>query len=125
MTIPLNANVIILHGPNGVGKTSLLDAVLWVLSGRIDRFGTSGGPVSLYAKEGIARVELVIHSSERAIVVTRSSDGKKDQVRLLDGEESLEGAAAETRLISAVLPHLVERNDPAQAMGKILTRGVY
>ena len=45
--VDLDANVIILQGPNGVGKTSLLDAILWVLTGRIDRFGEKGNPISL------------------------------------------------------------------------------
>ena len=45
--IDLAADVVILHGPNGVGKTSLLDAVLWALTGRIERFADKGNPVSL------------------------------------------------------------------------------
>ena len=46
-TIDLDADVIILQGPNGVGKTSLLDALLWALAGQISRFRDRGSPVSI------------------------------------------------------------------------------
>ncbi|MEO9237364.1 MAG: AAA family ATPase [Jatrophihabitantaceae bacterium] len=35
--IDLNASVIIVHGPNGLGKTSLFDALQWVLVGELAR----------------------------------------------------------------------------------------
>jgi len=59
-TIDLDADVILIQGPNGVGKTSLLDAILWALAGTIDRFEGRGSPVSMYAREGAARVELTL-----------------------------------------------------------------
>ncbi|UDK97559.1 SMC family ATPase [Lysinibacillus sphaericus] len=36
-----NANIIILYGPNGHGKTSVYDAIEWVLTGGIHRFNGS------------------------------------------------------------------------------------
>src|SRR4051812_23866308 len=80
--IDLDANVIILHGPNGVGKTSLLDAILWALTGRMDRFAEKSSPISLYAREGIARVELSLKDGENEIVVTRATDGNRVSIQL-------------------------------------------
>ena len=89
--IDLAADVIIIHGLNGVGKTSLLDAVLWALTGRIDRFAGKGDPVSLYAREGIARVELTLVEAGRVVIITRATDGRSDTVRLREGGEELDG----------------------------------
>jgi DNA repair exonuclease SbcCD ATPase subunit len=124
--VSLDADVVVCHGPNGAGKTSLLDGILWALSGRLDRFA-NGSPVSLYAKEGVARVQLILRSQDGLISLTRaiSRDAKKDQIRLEEGEIVLEGAEAEARLIGHILPHLTDRTDAAGAVGRILTRGVY
>ena len=91
-SIDLDADVIILQGPNGVGKTSLLDAILWVLTGRIDRFSERGSPVSLYAREGIARVELILRDRDSDIVVARTTDGDKDSIRIRTPDAEFEGA---------------------------------
>jgi DNA repair exonuclease SbcCD ATPase subunit len=39
--IPLGANVVIIRGPNGSGKTSLLDAIQWLLLGDVPRLAPS------------------------------------------------------------------------------------
>jgi DNA repair exonuclease SbcCD ATPase subunit len=125
LLVDLDANVILLQGPNGVGKTSLLDAILWALTGRIDRFGEKGNPISLYAREGIARVEMTLRDGERDIIVTRASDGERNIIRLrADGEEH-EGPIAERRLSERLLPQLRERSEATTATSNVLTRGVY
>ena len=78
VAVDLDADVVILQGPNGVGKTSLLDAVLWALTGRIDRFLNNGSPISLYSREGIARVELTLSDRKSEIIITRATDGSRD-----------------------------------------------
>jgi DNA repair exonuclease SbcCD ATPase subunit len=123
-TISLDADVIVCHGPNGAGKTSLLDGILWALSGDLDRLGGSGSAVSLYAREGIARVELTLRSDDRLVTITRVT-GRKDQLRLTDGDTTTEGAEAQARLIALILPHLSDRTDAGGAVSRILTRGVY
>src|SRR5437868_14350345 len=123
--IDLDANVMLLQGPNGVGKTSLLDAILWVLTGRIDRFGEKGSPISLYAREGIARVELSLSDGESDIVVTRASDGERNTIRLRVQGEEYEGPIAERRLSECLLPQLRARTEATTAISNALTRGVY
>lgn len=125
-TIDLDADVIILQGPNGVGKTSLLDALLWALAGHISRFQDRGSPVSIYAREGIARVELTLSHSQRGdVVVIRATDGSATSVRLKTENAELEGAAAQQELCSLLLPHLTDRSESLQTLENVLTRGVY
>jgi DNA repair exonuclease SbcCD ATPase subunit len=52
----MNADVILLHGPNGSGKTSLFDSILWALTGTIERNQIGSDVVSKYAEFGEARV---------------------------------------------------------------------
>ena len=123
--IVLDADVIVLQGNNGVGKTSLLDAILWALAGRIARFEDRGSPVSIYAREGLARVELTLTGDAGDLVIVRATDGSKSLVRLRYRGEEAEGAAAEQRLCNLLLPHLKDRAEAQAALGSVLTRGVY
>lgn len=125
-TIDLDADVILLQGPNGVGKTSLLDAILWALAGTIARFAERGTPISTYAREGRARVELTMSGNDGDVVLTRATDGTaEDFVRLrMDGRE-YEQAAATQQLCNLLLPHLKDRVGARDALNQVLTRGVY
>jgi DNA repair exonuclease SbcCD ATPase subunit len=125
VALDLDADVIVLQGANGVGKTSLLDAILWALSGSISRFADRGSPVSLYAREGRARVSLTLTGPNGDVVVTRSTDGTQNLTRLRIGSEEFEGAVADQRIGKLLLPHLEERQDARKVLGSILTRGVY
>jgi DNA repair exonuclease SbcCD ATPase subunit len=123
--IDLDGDVIVVQGPNGVGKTSLLDAILWALAGRIARFQDRGSPVSLYAREGIARVELTLSSSDGDVVIIRATDGSNISTQLRFGTEEFEGPAAQQQLCNMLLPHLKDRSEAVDALGNVLTRGVY
>lgn len=125
VTIDLDADVIILQGPNGVGKTSLLDAILWALTGKIERFEDRGSPISLYAREGIARVSLDIGSNRQRVTIARSTDGERTSLRLTVGDQLVDGATAEARLSEILLPQLRDRSQTTRAMASVLTRGVY
>ncbi len=124
-TIDLDADVILIQGPNGVGKTSLLDAILWALAGTIDRFEGRGSPVSVYAREGAARVELTMAGEGGDVVVLRATDGSKPFLRLRAGGQEFEQAAAEQELCNLLLPHLKDRSGASEALNRVLTRGVY
>lgn len=124
-TIDLDADVILLQGPNGVGKTSLLDAILWALAGTIDRFAGRGSPISMYAREGSARVQLTMAGEHGDVIVTRATDGDKPFVRLHANGEEFEQAAAEQELCNLLLPHLKDRSGASAALNRVLTRGVY
>jgi DNA repair exonuclease SbcCD ATPase subunit len=125
-TIDLDADVILLQGPNGVGKTSLLDAILWALAGTIARFAERGTPISTYAREGRARVELTMSGNDGDVVLTRATDGTADDfVRLRINDREYEQAAATQQLCNLLLPHLKDRVGARDALNQVLTRGVY
>lgn len=123
--IDLGADVVLLQGPNGAGKTSLLDAILWALTGRLDRFHDKGSPISLYSREGIARVALTLCEGERDFVVTRVTDSERDGVKFCSDETEFDGSVAQSKLAQFLLPHLPEHANSTTALSNVLTRGVY
>lgn len=124
--IDLDADVVLLHGPNGAGKTSLLDGVLWCLSGKIDRFQSPRDPISLYSRDGSARVSLTLSHDGDDLKIVRAFDGKQESVRVSrSGEEVLEGASAESCIADLLLPGARGRQDAKSALSQVLTRGVY
>ncbi len=124
--VDLDADVILLQGQNGGGKTSLLDAVLWAITGKIERFGNRGSPVSLYAREGTARVSLTMRDQDQDLAVTRVTDGENTSVRLDGPGLELEGPQADARMAEYLLPHSRGRaGDETNPLSDILTRGVY
>lgn len=123
--LDLDADVIVLQGPNGVGKTSLLDAILWCLSGELQRFSPGNSPASVYSREGFARVVLTLWDGDRDLQISRSEGSEKRTIRVRIGDQEFDGALAEQKLQEALLPHLDERKDGQGALSSVLTRGVY
>jgi DNA repair exonuclease SbcCD ATPase subunit len=124
----LNADAVVVVGSNGNGKTSLLDGILWALSGRIPRLATEDDRlVSLYSETGQARVALRLRNQEsnRGLTVTRSFDGKEARFTLETPEGSFQGPSAEGRLIDLIWPDAASASDPREALASVLTRSVY
>ena len=78
LTLDLSADVILVHGPNGTGKTSLFDAVLWAITGRVARLDAAQAVISKYAEFGEARVELelLVPDGTRLVVRRRQPVGQ-------------------------------------------------
>ena len=124
----LDADAVVVVGANGNGKTSLFDAILWCLSGRVPRLGTGSERqvVSLYSETGHARAELVLRSATLSEVsVTRSFDGRESHLTLRNGSERFEGRSAETRLIELMWPEAAASLDANDALANVLTRCMY
>src|SRR5438552_3885297 len=83
-TIDLDADAVIFVGPNGYGKTSLLDAIHWSLSGKIPRLGGNDEYlVSIYSPSGEAHVALELRDATGShLTVARSFEGPKMHLRL-------------------------------------------
>jgi exonuclease SbcC len=100
---------VIIHGNNGVGKSTILQAIEWCLMGKcahmeLDEFGREDALVNMF------------HSDRRASVTLRLTDGKKEvqlkrerkmgkttrgksQFILTDGKVEYEGPTAEEKLL--------------------------
>lgn len=124
----LNADAVVVVGANGNGKTSLFDAVLWALSGRIPRLG-SVDPllVCRFSETGQAQVVLRLSRTDgpSPITVTRLFDGRETRVSVETPEGALRGPEAEGRLIQLIWREAATAASPAEALATVLTRSVY
>lgn len=67
--IDLDADVVIVVGANGYGKTTICNAIAWVLSGRHE---SNEGPRNVYTPSGTTTVSLVLREFDRHITISRS-----------------------------------------------------
>lgn len=103
ISIDLNADVAIVVGANGYGKTTICNAISWAISGVSP--GTQG-PRNLYSKSGTTTVELRIDFNGEDVLITRSlenpgeTDVKKLRaaLRVSVSDGSLRGTEAEVWL---------------------------
>jgi DNA repair exonuclease SbcCD ATPase subunit len=119
----LAADAIVVTGRNGQGKTSLFDAILWALSGQIQRLGKGESVVSLYSESGEARVALTVQTSDnKRLDIVRTSTGG---LSVSDGGEPLRGREAENWLLRALWPEALSASKPWDALGSAFERSVY
>lgn len=127
-TFDLDAAAIILSGPNGSGKTSLFDSILWALSGTLPRFaGRQAQAISLYSQSGSARVALTledVHGQQMTVIRTASSEEHSDALVKV-GSEQFEGNAAELKILETFWPSALLTRDSAAAFCMAFTRSVY
>jgi DNA repair exonuclease SbcCD ATPase subunit len=121
----LSADATIVVGPNGLGKTSLFDAILWGLSGTLPRVGSDEQVLSLYSENGQARVSLCLRNNDRDFLVTRSTDGQEQFVSLKADGTEFKGASATARLLEALWPEATAAKDQGIALASILSRTNY
>jgi DNA repair exonuclease SbcCD ATPase subunit len=126
VTIDLDAAAVIVSGPNGCGKTSMFDALLWGLTGSVPRLrGDAVDVVSRYSPNGEARVELELQRSGTSIRIVRRFDGDM-HLSFDDGEhDSVMGATAEAALIDFLWPDARGAAEPGDALSRSLTRATY
>lgn len=124
--INLDADAVVVVGANGLGKTSLLDAVLWGLTGRIPRLSSDPkSVVSKYSDSGEARVALTLRSDgTEEFEVVRSFDGETMRVTTRQ-RDSAQGPAADAALIEQLWPTAAIAGSPMDALAALLTRTVY
>lgn len=124
--LDLDADTIIVVGPNGQGKTSLFDALFWAIAGFIPRLGKDASVVSLFADAGEARVALDLISPEQKDVrVIRSSDGPASILSVELNGEVYRGPEAASLLFRLLWPQALTAADPEEALVSALERGVY
>lgn len=127
-TFDLDADAVIVVGANGNGKTSLFDAVLWAIAGRIPRLGSDDAPLACkFSETGQARVALRLGRTDGSspLTVTRVFDGARTTVSVETPEGVLRGPEAEGRLIQQIWKEAATAANPAEALATALTRSVY
>jgi DNA repair exonuclease SbcCD ATPase subunit len=104
VAVPLDASVVILTGPNGTGKTSLFDAVLWCLTGRIPRLEALRARknvehiMNVYSVPGPAVVELEIDLNGSPLRLRRSGTHKDSLLEVTSDDSTWRGREAQSRL---------------------------
>src|SRR5262245_2708841 len=80
----LDADAIIIVGANGNGTTSLFDAILWAISGRIPRLSDKDQQlVSRFSSTGQARVGLTMRDDDHGdLSIARVFDGERASLRV-------------------------------------------
>jgi DNA repair exonuclease SbcCD ATPase subunit len=120
--LELDASVVILTGPNGTGKTSVFDALQWLLLGSLERLEP------FRARKNTEHIANAFRGEEPAVVTAglRFGDGEAEVERRgrhesgvlewRDKDGVVRGEQAERRLARALLP---DEDDPAQ-LGRLL-----
>ena len=122
----LSADAIVVVGSNGLGKTSLLDAIHWGLSGRIGRIdGGDEKLVSMYSQTGQARVALTLVDSDQEITITRVFDGDSQSLQATIGEEHFKETSARARILELLWPEAASAKDGDESLSAALARSVY
>jgi DNA repair exonuclease SbcCD ATPase subunit len=124
----LDADVVILSGPNGSGKTSFFDSILWALSGRLPRFsGRKSQAISLYSPSGTARVALTFQGSDGGnLTVIRTASSEEHSDALVETATGrFEGNTAEVKILETFWPSALQTKDSIAAFCMAFTRSVY
>lgn len=123
----LDADAVVVIGANGHGKTSLFDAILWALSGRVPRLGEDeSNLVSMYSPSGAARASLtLLDTNSEHFKITRSFDGDPRPLSVEHLGKSMKGPSAEGYLLEHVWPDASTAVRPFDAMASAITRSVY
>lgn len=121
----LDADAVILVANNGIGKTSMLDAILWGLTGSIPRLGGAPDKLkSLFSSTGQMHVGVTLRDeSGTQIRVDRMYDGRTVSLSFADGGKVFRDDSASARLLQALNAN--EFSSDGRELAKWLTRTVY
>lgn len=122
----VDADVVIFAAPNGQGKTSFFDAVMWTLTGMVPRLGDDGAIISLFAPSLTASVSVELRREDgRPFRVTRSTDGSEQILALDDAGEITRGPSAEAALLASLWPAGLVEVDPFKRLAELFSRSSY
>ncbi len=127
VSFDLDADVVIVAGVNGSGKTSFFDAVLWALCGYVDRLDQGSDVlVNRYSSSGEARVAVTLQSGDGILstIVRRFDESMHLSVQTGTGE-AISGAAADAALVDLLWPDANAAKNPIEALMRSLTHTSY
>lgn len=127
ITFDLAADAVIVIARNGQGKTSLLDAIMWSLTGSVPRLGDDDALISKYSETGQAFVSIDLRepSTDKSLRISRLFDGTSQNVQVERDGNVLTGPAATQSIIKTLWPTATSASEPADALVKAVTRSVY
>ncbi len=119
MTLDLDANLVVIYGRNGTGKTSIIDAIEWGILGEVGRLieecpddeGSRSPLVHLFSEDQTATVTLTLESQESSLCIERtiSHEGKPrtvlneqlvmDDHHILDGLIGYDAESIDLRIL--------------------------
>lgn len=127
VSLDLDADVVIVIGENGQGKTSIFDAIHWVLTGNISRLRDGeSGIVSVYSPSGEASVQLELTSSHGEVLrISRSSGSGGDRFAVELNGTRHQGQKAQVELLDRLWPSALLAADESKSLEAALSRSVY
>ena len=125
----LDADVIVLSGFNGTGKTSFFDAILWGLTGSVERIGPRTSVINKFAELEDARVEIALrlYSGGDLVVVRRLSgiDSPTETLTVASNGVRERGTAAQALLLSELAANGDDSDQSFESLSSWLTKSVY
>ena len=124
----LSADALIVVGTNGNGKTSIFDAILWAVSGRVPRLGVDDSLLACrFSETGQMRVSVRLGDRDGAssLTVTRLFDGETTKLSIETSDGVFRGPEAEGRLIQNIWQEAATAASPQESLAVALTRSVY
>ena len=125
----LDADTIVLSGFNGMGKTSFFDAILWGLTGSIERLGSDASVRNAFSEFGDARVEITLQTdsgTELGVVRRLSGVDSSDETLTVAIDSHIErGSTAQTLLLSQFFGGRDGLDESFSSLSSWLTKSVY
>jgi exonuclease SbcC len=95
-SIDLSANLTVIYGPNGTGKTSILDAIEWALLGSVERLETESPDdmsglspyISLFSGKPQTTVSLDMEAMDRDLRVSRVGGPSNETLLAVDDRKN-------------------------------------
>lgn len=121
----LDGDVVLVSGPNGTGKTSFFDALLWALTGSVGRIGQGDTLLNRFSDFGECRVELLlVGGDDRELRIVRRFSISESLAVEYEGQR-YHGSSAEAVLLLAIWPYGRGSADPLESFGRAMTRSIY
>jgi len=102
--MPLSGDVIFIYGPNGVGKTSIVDAMEWAITGQVDRLQRTSSRTVMSSPDPL--INVFSDNDETRVICHLSNDKIVSRIkrgRSVERQIGFQGAANDRDVIDYVV----------------------